>query len=133
MVHNSCLKSQLRIRFLHTLRLPVYQGPIPSYVMPLLILLDTPEFACPERYYGQANGYSGRSIDFVQNIFSKCSSMMTVLICLITKLFMTYYTSYLNSLFIFHLLGECHCWWTNESPRAHVAKFYDQLRSIRSI
>ena len=22
------------------------------------------------------------------------------------------------------LLGECHCWWTKESPRAHVAKFY---------
>ena len=24
-------------------------------------------------------------------------------------------------------------WWTNESPRAHVAKFYDQLRLIRSV
>ena len=29
--------------------------------------------------------------------------------------------------------GKCHCWWTKESPRAHVAKFYDRLRLIRSI
>ena len=27
----------------------------------------------------------------------------------------------------------CHCWWTSESPRTHVAKFYCQLRSIRSV
>ena len=33
----------------------------------------------------------------------------------------------------FQLLGECHCWWTSESPRAHVAKFYGQLRLIRSV
>ena len=35
--------------------------------------------------------------------------------------------------FIFQLLGECHCRWTNESPRAHVAKFYGQLLLIRSV
>ena len=38
-----------------------------------------------------------------------------------------------KSLFEFQLLGECHCWWTKESPRAHVAKFYGQLRLIRSV
>ena len=38
-----------------------------------------------------------------------------------------------KSLFIFQLLGECHCWWTRESPRAHVAKFYDRLRLICSV
>ena len=27
-----------------------------------------------------------------------------------------------RSLFIFQVLGKCHCWWTRESPRAHVAK-----------
>ena len=31
------------------------------------------------------------------------------------------------------VLGECHCWWTSESPRAHVAKFYGWLRLIRSV
>ena len=30
-------------------------------------------------------------------------------------------------------LGECHCWWTRVSPRAHIAKFYVQLQLIRSI
>ena len=35
-------------------------------------------------------------------------------------------------LVIFQLLGECHCWWTSESPRAHVSKLYGQLRLIRS-
>ena len=30
-------------------------------------------------------------------------------------------------------LGECQCWWTSESPRAHVAKFYSRRRSIRSV
>ena len=35
--------------------------------------------------------------------------------------------------FIFQLLGECHCWWTKESPRAHVAKFYGRLRLICSV
>ena len=38
-----------------------------------------------------------------------------------------------ESLFEFQLLGECHCWWTNESPRAHVAKFYGRLRLICSV
>ena len=38
-----------------------------------------------------------------------------------------------KSLFIFQLLGECHCWWTSESPRAHVAKFYGWLLLIRSV
>ena len=30
--------------------------------------------------------------------------------------------------FIFQLLDECHCWWTNESPRANVARFFVELR-----
>ena len=29
--------------------------------------------------------------------------------------------------------GECHCWWTRVSPRAHVAKFYVLLQLIRSV
>ena len=33
----------------------------------------------------------------------------------------------------FQLLGECHCWWTRESLRAHVAKFYNRLRLIYSV
>ena len=28
---------------------------------------------------------------------------------------------------------RCHCWWTSESPRAHVAKSYGRLRLIRSV
>ena len=32
----------------------------------------------------------------------------------------------------FNSLGECHCWWTRESLRAHAAKFYDRLKLIRS-
>ena len=32
-----------------------------------------------------------------------------------------------------HSLGECHCWWTRESLRAHVAKFYSRLQLIRSV
>ena len=43
------------------------------------------------------------------------------------------YSAGKRSLFIFQLLGECHCSWTNESPRAHVAKFYRRLRLIRSV
>ena len=43
------------------------------------------------------------------------------------------YTSQQKSLFIFQLLGECHCWWTTESPRAHVAKFYGRPRLIRTV
>ena len=35
--------------------------------------------------------------------------------------------------FEFQLLGEYHCWWTGESPRAHVAKFYGRLRLTRSV
>ena len=35
-----------------------------------------------------------------------------------------------RSLFIFQLFRECHCWWTRESPRANVAKFYGRLRLI---
>ena len=30
-------------------------------------------------------------------------------------------------------LGECHCWWTRESPWAHVAKFYGRLWLVRSV
>ena len=35
--------------------------------------------------------------------------------------------------FEFQLLGECHCWLTMESPRAHVAKFFGRLRLIGSV
>ena len=31
------------------------------------------------------------------------------------------------------VLGECHCWWTKESPKAYVAKFYGRLRLICSV
>ena len=31
------------------------------------------------------------------------------------------------------LLDECHCWWTSESPRARVTKFYSRLWLIRSV
>ena len=44
------------------------------------------------------------------------------------------YTSW--SLFIFqplHSLGECHCWWTRESLRAHAAKFYGRVQLIRIV
>ena len=44
------------------------------------------------------------------------------------------YTSW--SLFIFqplHSLGECQCWWTRESLRAHAAKFYGRLQLICSV
>ena len=41
------------------------------------------------------------------------------------------YTSY--SLFIFHLRGDCHCWRTNESRRAHIARFHGWLLLIRSV
>ena len=30
-------------------------------------------------------------------------------------------------------LGECYCWWTRVSPRAHIAKFYVWLQLIRSV
>ena len=33
----------------------------------------------------------------------------------------------------YQLLDECHCWWTSESPRAHVAKLYGRLRLIRGV
>ena len=41
------------------------------------------------------------------------------------------YTSW--SLFIFqplHSLGECHCWWTRESLRAHAVKLYGRLQLV---
>ena len=38
-----------------------------------------------------------------------------------------------KSRFTFHVLGQCHCWWTSEFPRAHVAKFYGRLRLIRIV
>ena len=41
-----------------------------------------------------------------------------------------------SSLFIFQLLGDCHCWWTCDSLRAHVAKFtvdFGWLVAIESI
>ncbi|XP_052707172.1 solute carrier family 23 member 1-like [Crassostrea angulata] len=39
-------------------RLPVYQGPIASYVLPLVVLLDVPQYACPDihTYYNQTIG-----------------------------------------------------------------------------
>ena len=40
---------------------------------------------------------------------------------------------HIRSLFYIQLLGECHCWWTSESPMAYVAKFYGRLRLIRSV
>ena len=40
---------------------------------------------------------------------------------------------HLSRNFIFQLLVECKCWWTSESPRAHVAKIYGRLRLIRSV
>ena len=33
----------------------------------------------------------------------------------------------------FQLIDECHCWWTKESPRAHVAKFYSRFRLTCSV
>ena len=33
----------------------------------------------------------------------------------------------------FQLLGECHRWWTNESPMGNVAKFYSRLRLVCSV
>ena len=51
-----------------------------------------------------------------------------------SDLFKMVYTSW--SRFIFqplHSLGECHCWWTRESFRAHAAKFYGPLQLIRSV
>ena len=38
-----------------------------------------------------------------------------------------------KSLFVFQLLGECHCWWTKETQRAHFVKFYSRLRLICSV
>ena len=38
-----------------------------------------------------------------------------------------------TSIFIFQLLGECHCWWTRVSSMAHEAKFYGRLRLIRGV
>ena len=31
------------------------------------------------------------------------------------------------------MFGDIHLWWTRESPRAHVAKFYGRLQLIRSV
>ena len=31
------------------------------------------------------------------------------------------------------MLGECHYWWTRESPRSNVAKLYGRPRLIRSV
>ncbi|KAK3095572.1 hypothetical protein FSP39_016215 [Pinctada imbricata] len=36
-------------------RLPVYQGPVSSNIIPLLNLLELPEFACPSRLYNSGN------------------------------------------------------------------------------
>ena len=43
------------------------------------------------------------------------------------------YTGKEKCLFVFQLLGECYRWWTKESPRARVPKFYDRLRFVRSV
>ena len=34
---------------------------------------------------------------------------------------------------VFQLLGECHYWFTSESPRALVTKFYDRLLLSRGV
>ena len=36
-------------------------------------------------------------------------------------------------LFLYFNFLECHCWWTKESPRAQIAKFYGRLRLFRSV
>uniref|UniRef100_K1R3H1 Solute carrier family 23 member 1 n=1 Tax=Magallana gigas TaxID=29159 RepID=K1R3H1_MAGGI len=33
-------------------RLPVYQGPVSAYVLPLVVLLDVPQYACPDIHTG---------------------------------------------------------------------------------
>ena len=43
------------------------------------------------------------------------------------------YRSKSKSLFEFQRLDECHYWWTKESPRAHVAKFYGRIRVTLSV
>ena len=43
------------------------------------------------------------------------------------------FTNNKKSLFVFQQLGECHCWWTKESPGAHVANFYGRLRLGRNV
>ncbi|XP_061194733.1 solute carrier family 23 member 1-like [Saccostrea echinata] len=41
-------------------RLPVYQGPIAMYILPLLAVLDLPQYACPDRgsFYNRTMGNS---------------------------------------------------------------------------
>ena len=37
------------------------------------------------------------------------------------------------SLFEFQLLGECHCWWTKESPRTYLSRFFGRFQLIGSV
>ena len=64
-----------------------------------------------------------------------CSNVETNLswTCLVSGLLNFEHPSVLLFCFIFQLLGECHCWWTKESPRARVAKFYGRLWFNRSV
>lgn len=37
----------------HTYRLPVFQGPTPAYIIPILALASLPEWKCPEDVVGR--------------------------------------------------------------------------------
>ena len=64
--------------------------------------------------------------------YPKCARIWSILL-IESDLKWCLHLSSSKSLFIFQLLGECYCWWTSESPRAHVAKFNGRLRLIRSV
>ncbi|GFO49433.1 solute carrier family 23 member 2 [Plakobranchus ocellatus] len=34
-------------------KLPIFQGPAPSYIIPLIVLMSLPEFACPEAFWAR--------------------------------------------------------------------------------
>lgn len=49
MLSHSCIFDN-KITLLYLLiRIPLYQGPVSMYVLPLLAVLDLPEYACPSR------------------------------------------------------------------------------------
>jgi|JYMV01.1.fsa_nt_gi hypothetical protein len=39
--------------FLRNYRLPVFQGPTPAYIIPILALASLPEWKCPDDVVGQ--------------------------------------------------------------------------------
>ena len=43
------------------------------------------------------------------------------------------FCSRFKPLFIFQILGECHCWWTEESPVAHAAKLIRRVLRASNI